>query len=187
MLCTTLPFEQTILVCKTMKIWQIWKGNLKFEWILHSWKRSILKPNKSHSSLVPMPLQPQGWSTWRRAREMWPSWILRWTGFVYERQPLKAAGQTDSRVDASLQNQNLRTDMRWVAKRIRKSQKVVNFELIQLNCDQRWPNGEKLASTCVRIWARPKSTQVIASGWPNEMQVEHLTCESVWPGLKAAT
>ena len=36
-------------------------------------------------------------------------------------------GQTDSQVNASLQNQNLRTDLRRVAKRIRKSQKVVNF------------------------------------------------------------
>ena len=30
-------------------------------------------------------------------------------------------GQTDSQVNASLQNQNLRTDLRRVAKRIRKS------------------------------------------------------------------
>ena len=29
--------------------------------------------------------------------------------------------QTDSKVNASLQNQNLRTDLRWVTKRIRKS------------------------------------------------------------------
>ena len=49
---------------------------------------------------------------------------------------------------------------------------------IHLTCDQLvstcvgWPNGEKLVSTCVRIWTRPKSTQVNASGWPNETQVE---------------
>ena len=40
-------------------------------------------------------------------------------------------GQTDSQVNASLRNQNLRTDLRRVAKRIRKSarksQKAVNF------------------------------------------------------------
>ena len=40
-------------------------------------------------------------------------------------------GQTNSQVDASLQNQNLRTDLRRVAKRIRKSacksEKNVNF------------------------------------------------------------
>ena len=34
-------------------------------------------------------------------------------------------GQTDSQVNASLQNQNLRSDLRRVAKRIRKSQKAV--------------------------------------------------------------
>ena len=45
-----------------------------------------------------------------------------------------------------------------------------------MTCDQLvstcagWPNGEKLAPNCVRIWARPKSTQV--SGWPNETRVE---------------
>ena len=42
----------------------------------------------------------------------------------------KAAGQTDSQVDASLQNQNLRADLRRVAKRIRKSQKAVTFSHI---------------------------------------------------------
>ena len=46
---------------------------------------------------------------------------------------------------------------------------------------------KKLASTCVHIWAWPKSTQVDASGWPNKTQVEGAklasTCESVWPGL----
>ena len=46
---------------------------------------------------------------------------------------------------------------------------VLNFTRIQLTCDQLvstcvgWPNGEKLASTCVRVWARPKSTQVVAN------------------------
>ena len=65
-------------------------------------------------------------------------------------------------VDASLQNQNLRTDLRWAAKRnqsrlasSRKSQEVVNITRIQLTY--------QLVSTCLRIWARPKSTQVNAS------------------------
>ena len=40
----------------------------------------------------------------------------------------------DSQVDASLQNHNLRTDLRWVAKRIRKS--AGNFTHIQLTCDR---------------------------------------------------
>ena len=38
-----------------------------------------------------------------------------------------STGQTDSQVDASLQNQNVRTDLRRVAKRIRMSQRAVNF------------------------------------------------------------
>ena len=39
-------------------------------------------------------------------------------------------GQTDSQVNTSLQNQNLRTDVRWIVKRIRKlTQK-------QMTCDQ---------------------------------------------------
>ena len=67
-----------------------------------------------------------------------------------------------------------------------KSQKVINFTHIQMTCDQLvstcvgWPNGEKLASTCVRILS---STKVKASGWSNETQVERKskTCESVWP------
>ena len=92
-----------------------------------------------------------------------------------------------------------------MAKRIRKSARkftqVVNFTLVQMSCDPLvlicvgWPNREKLASTCVRIWGRPsqrKSTQVNASRWPNETQVGHKsktwqwlasTCESVWQGL----
>ena len=74
---------------------------------------------------------------------------------------LAMGGQTDSQVHAK---------------------KVVNFRHIELTCDQLvsscvgWPNGEKLASTCIRIWARPKSMQVIASsrkwGWLNETQIE---------------
>ena len=38
----------------------------------------------------------------------------------------------------------------------RKPQNMINCTHIQLTCDQL--NGEKLASTCVQIWARPKST-----------------------------
>ena len=47
----------------------------------------------------------------------------------------------------------------------RKSQKVVNFTRIQLTCDRLVstcdgrPNGEKRASTCLQIWARPNPTQ----------------------------
>ena len=48
----------------------------------------------------------------------------------------------DSQVDASLQNQNLRRDLRRVAKLFtsglvssRKSQKAVNFTHVQMTCD----------------------------------------------------
>ena len=69
--------------------------------------------------------------------------------------------------------------------------KAVNSTHIEMTCDQLvsrcigWPNGEKLASTCVRIWARPKSTQVNAGGWPNEIQAEHKskTCADLWVRL----
>ena len=58
-----------------------------------------------------------------------------------------------------------------------------------------WPNGEKLASTCVQIWSQPKWAQVIASQrkvharpGQTESQVDPssqlaATCDSVWPGL----
>ena len=82
-------------------------------------------------------------------------------------------GQTDSQGGSQVQAQ------------VHKLQKVVNFNRIQLTCDQLvstcvwWPNGGKLASTCDN-----------ASGWSNETQVGHksntclaLTCESIWPGL----
>ena len=88
--------------------------------------------------------------------------------------------QVDVKSSASLQN------CEWwpnrFASRAHKFTQVGNFfkfhPTILLTCDQLvstcvgWPNGGKLASTCIRIWARPKSTQIIASGWPNETQVE---------------
>ena len=78
-------------------------------------------------------------------------------------------------------NQNLRTHLLWVAKRIRKSarksQKVINLTLIQLTCDQLvstcvgWPNGENLRRL---VYEWPKSMQVNTSGWPKKTQVENL-------------
>ena len=56
-----------------------------------------------------------------------------------------------------------------------------------------WPNGKKLASTCVQIWAQPKSTQVVASprkstqvGGETKRKLSPSpklasTSESVWP------
>ena len=73
-------------------------------------------------------------------------------------------GQTDSQVG-------------WQVQASRK--KVVNFTHIQLICDQLvstcvgWPNGE---TTCVdlrtNLSSTKQATQVNASGWPNETQIE---------------
>ena len=68
-----------------------------------------------------------------------------------------------------------------IRKSIRKSQKAVNFTHIQLTCDQLvstcvgWPNGENLRRLAYEFeldQSKRKSSQVHASGWPNEMQVE---------------
>ena len=54
-----------------------------------------------------------------------------------------------------------------------KSHKAVNVTYTE-TCDQLvltcagWPNSEKILSTCIQIWARPKSMQIDTSGWPNE-------------------
>ena len=95
---------------------------------------------------------------------------------------------------ASSRKLNLRRDLRWVAKRpasffasIRKSHKKTFYgrlssislannrlmDITQLSLTLvGWSNGEKLASTCVQIWCRPKWAQVNASArkpWPNEV------------------
>ena len=94
-------------------------------------------------------------------------------------------GQTDRQVVPSGRRLNLRRDLSWVAKRLasffastHKSQKqdilrrpssilLANNRLMDVTqlalTWVGWPNGEKLASTCVQIWSRPKWTQVIAS------------------------
>ena len=71
-----------------------------------------------------------------------------------------------------MQNLNLRADLRWVTKRIRKLarkfrklQKAVTFTHKQMTCDQLvstcvgWLNGEKVTLTRVRILTRTKSAQ----------------------------
>ena len=95
-------------------------------------------------------------------------------------------------------NRNLRTDLRWVAKRIRKwvrkftqVTKTRNFQAytvdLRSTCvDLRWV--AKRWKTCVDLRTNLSLTKVNASGWPNEMLVEKLrwlasTCEFVWPGL----
>ena len=70
-------------------------------------------------------------------------------------------------------------------------QKVVNSTHIQMTRDQLvstcigWPNGEKFASTYVRIWARPKSTQVGVQT-TRKWKAKSKTCVDLrvrWPGL----
>ena len=84
---------------------------------------------------------------------------------------LLSLGQTDRQVVASRHKLNLGRDLRWVAKRTRKftrkSTQVPNNRLMgvtQLALTWvGWPNGERLALTCVQIWSRPEWAQVIAS------------------------
>ena len=82
----------------------------------------------------------------------------------------------DSQIDASLQNQNLRTDLRRVAKRIRKSarksQKAVHFtHIIGINLCRLALGGQTVKKTCVYLRPNLSSTKVHAShasGWSNE-------------------
>ena len=105
---------------------------------------------------------------------------------------LLSPGQTDAQVDASLQNQNLRTDLKGgqtdsqVGSRVAKSStfhtyhwlvRFYNNRLLATNLCRLALGGQMVKKTCVQIRARPKSTQVDASRRPNETQVER---ESVW-------
>ena len=105
-------------------------------------------------------------------------------------------GQTESQIVPSSSKLNLGKDLRWVAKRlasffvsIRKSQKrhfcisLANNRLMDVTqlalTWVGWPNGEKLAVTCVEIWSwtkltasHRKSTQVYASPGQTESQVD---------------
>ena len=74
-----------------------------------------------------------------------------------------------------------------------KLQIVVHFtHIICMTCVG-WPNGEKLTSTCVRIWAQSKSMQAIKSQrsehkWVTKQNASwrHAwTCKSIWPELIA--
>ena len=84
-------------------------------------------------------------------------------------------------VDADLQNQNLRTDLRWVAKRIRKSARKF-MQVAKSRKFHEYLSSAKQASERSR-W---KSTHV---GGQTKRKLNAslkfvLTCESVWPGLK---
>ena len=64
-----------------------------------------------------------------------------------------------------------------------KSQKVVNFTHIQMTCDETcigWPNGEKYAMNCVRIWARPKSKWVAKLASPLGQGLTYFSLISWW-------
>ena len=86
------------------------------------------------------------------------------------RNAFLSPSQTDSQVVPSSGNLNFRRDLRWVAKRTgkfpRKSQKThfkADISCISLAKNRlidvtqlaltwvRWPNGEKLALTCIQI------------------------------------
>ena len=108
-------------------------------------------------------------------------------------------GQTDLQVDvlkSTLTRTCVRTCDGWpngFASRLAsscKSQKLVAFTHIQLTCShvelrwvaKRW-NIRRLAYELELDQSQPKSSQVNASGWPNETQVRWLAlkCESIWP------
>ena len=89
---------------------------------------------------------------------------------------LYASCQTNRQVVASGLKLNLRRDVHWVAKRLasfltstRRLSSILLANNRLMDVTQlaltwvRWPNGGKLASTCVQIWSRPKWAQVIAS------------------------
>ena len=96
-------------------------------------------------------------------------------------------------VDASLQNQNLRTDLRWAAKLIRKSPRkftqiaksrkfrAYTVDLRSICVDLRWV--AKRWKTCVDLRTNFSLTKVDTSGWPNEMGASSTmskTCVDLW-------
>ena len=121
------------------------------------------------------------------APKPWPNEVASWPkSSTCVNLRLRLPGQTDSQVIASSGKLNLSKDLRWVAKLTgkfphkcmqvaKKKHFKVDFSCISLannnlmNVTQLaltwvgWPKGEKLASTCVQIWSRPKWAQVIAS------------------------
>ena len=79
-------------------------------------------------------------------------------------------------VGTSLQNYNLCTDLKWVAKQIPKFQKVVNFTHLPMTWDQLALSYQTVKNlhqpASVWNWAPPKSTQV---EWNTRwIQVENL-------------
>ena len=110
--------------------------------------------------------------------------VYRFESESLEIKALAKRTRKSIQVDASLQNQNLCVDLQWAAKRIRKSARkftqvwesrkfhACTVDVRSACVDLHWVAKRwKLGPTCVRIWTRPKPTQVDSSGWPNEMQI----------------
>ena len=80
-------------------------------------------------------------------------------GSTFSSVSILSSGQTDRQVVASRRKLNLGRDLRWVAKRTRKftrkSTQVPNNRLMDVTqlalTWVGWPNGKKLALTCVQI------------------------------------
>ena len=97
-----------------------------------------------------------------------------------ESKALAKRTRKSMQVDGSLQNQYLRMELRWVAKRIRKSARKLQIfyahtDDLQSTCiDLRWV--AKRWKTCVDLRANLSSTKVDASQ-------RKWVAKTVWPGL----
>ena len=98
-------------------------------------------------------------------------------------------GQTDLQVNATLQNQNLHTELRWVAKQIHKLQKVLYFKHIQFTCDQLVLTGQtvkNLHRLVHNLSSTHHSSSQVGGQTKHKLNVNWklvLTCKSVWPGI----
>ena len=94
--------------------------------------------------------------------------FLTWASVIEQSSPYKVLA---SQVNVSLQDQNLRTDLRWVGSRVtssRKSQDDLRSACVDLRwVAKRWKTYVNLRRTNL------SSTKVNAIGWPNETQVEN--------------
>ena len=125
-----------------------------------------------------------------------PASSPKWTQ-VEHAQKLELGGQTvSSQVHASRKKRKFQDRLSSI---LLANNRLMDVTRLALTWVGWWPNGEKLASTCVQIWSRPKWAQVIASQrkctqalakrsrkLPEVFNLRQLasTCVSVWPGLK---
>ena len=133
-------------------------------------------------------------------------------------------GQRDPQIVSSSHKLNMRRNLRWVPKRTRKitrkytevakKQNISRQQPADKSCisaakrlpQQRngvtqlaltwigWPNGQKLTSTFMQTWSRPKWAEVNTSArkaWPNGVpKIDSsfqlaTTCDFVWPRLNS--